>query len=62
MEKKVQMKTGEYQMYSVKDMDYNGFLNSDCKMIGKEMFLKLAKSDCRPLKNDILIGSVLLNN
>lgn len=48
--------TGEYQMYSVKDMDYNGFLNSDCKMIGKEMFLKLAKSDCRPLKNDILIA------
>ena len=47
---------GEYQMYSVKDMEYNGFNNSNCKMIGKEMFMKLLKSDCRPLKNDILIA------
>ena len=48
--------SGEYQMYSVKDMEYNGFINSNCKMIGKEMFMKLLKSDCRPLKNDILIA------
>ena len=48
--------SGEYQMYSVKDMEYNGFNNSNCKMIGKEMFMKLLKSDCRPLKNDILIA------
>lgn len=48
--------SGEYQMYSVKDMEYNGFINSNCKLIGKEMFMKLLKSDCRPLKNDILIA------
>ena len=48
--------SGEYQMYSVKDMEYNGFYNSNCKSIGKEMFMKLLKSDCRPLKNDILIA------
>ncbi len=48
--------SGEYQMYSVKDMEYNGFNNSNCKMIGKEMFMKLLKSDCRPRKNDILIA------
>jgi len=48
--------SGEYQMYSVKDMEYNGFNNSNCKMIGKEMFMKLLKSDCRPLKNDVLIA------
>lgn len=48
--------SGIYPMYSVKDMDYNNFLNKDCKMIGQEVFEKLSKADCRPLKNDILIA------
>ena len=43
-------------MYSVKDMEYNNFSNANCKMIGQEMFEKLSKADCRPLKNDILIA------
>lgn len=47
---------GEYQMYSVKDMEYNGFSDDNCKIIGKDIFHKLLKSDCRPLKNDILIA------
>ena len=47
---------GEFQMYSVKDMEYNGFNDDNCKHIGKDMFDKLSKSDCRPLKNDILIA------
>ncbi len=47
---------GIYPMYSVKDMQYNGFDNSNCKHIGKEIFEKLKKADCRPLKNDILIA------
>ncbi|MCQ2583803.1 MAG: restriction endonuclease subunit S [Treponema sp.] len=48
--------SGKFPMYSVKDMEYNNFSNNDCKMIGQEMFEKLSKSDCRPLKNDILIA------
>lgn len=47
---------GQYPMYSVKDMEYNNFSNADCKMIGQAMFEKLSKTDCRPLKNDILIA------
>lgn len=47
---------GNYPMYSVKDMEYSGFTNDDCKMIGQDVFEKLAKSDCRPLKDDILIA------
>lgn len=47
---------GIFPMYSVKDMEYNNFSNADCKMIGQDVFEKLAKSDCRPLKDDILIA------
>lgn len=55
---------GQYPMYSVKDMDYNGFVDSGYKTIGEEVYQKLCKSDCRPLKNDVLIakdGSYLKN-
>lgn len=48
--------SAEYPMYSVKDMEYNGFNDSDCKMINRGVFEKLSRSDCRPLKNDILIA------
>ena len=47
---------GIYPMYSVKDMDYNGFALDGYKTIGKEVFEKLCKADCRPLKNDVLIA------
>ncbi|MCM1265160.1 MAG: restriction endonuclease subunit S [Candidatus Gastranaerophilales bacterium] len=47
---------GTYPMYSVKDMDYNGFKRYDYKTIDKAIYDKLCKSDCRPLKNDILIA------
>ena len=47
---------GVYPMYSVKDMDYNGFKNSDYKTIDQSTYEKLCKSDCRPLKNDVLIA------
>ena len=47
---------GVYPMFSVKDMLYNGFSDKDYKTIGKTVFQKLSKSDCRPLKNDILIA------
>lgn len=47
---------GQYPMFSVKDMTYNGFDDSDCKHINIDVFEKLARSDCRPLKNDILIA------
>lgn len=46
----------EYAMYSVKDMEYGGFNNDNCKHIGQDMFNKLKKADCRPLKDDILIA------
>ena len=47
---------GLYPMYSVKDMEYNSFSNQNCKHIGQEVFEKLAKADCRPLKDDIVIA------
>lgn len=47
---------GEYPMYSVKDMEYNGFAKYGYKTIGKDVFDKLSKADCRPLKNDVLIA------
>lgn len=50
------VENGEYYMYSVKDMLYNGFDNSNCKLIDFETFQNLSKSDCRPLCNDILIA------
>ena len=48
--------SGKYEMFSVKDMEYNGFNIDDCKHIGEQMFQKLSRGDCRPLKNDILIA------
>lgn len=47
---------GIYPMYSVKDMRWNSFDDCNCKYISKEIYLKLCKSDCRPLKDDILIA------
>ena len=47
---------GKYPMFSVKDMDYNGFKSSNYKTIDQITYNKLCKSDCRPLKNDILIA------
>ena len=47
---------GIYPMYSVKDMDYNGFKKDGYKTIDQSTYDKLCKSDCRPLKNDILIA------
>lgn len=47
---------GQYPMYSVKDMEYNSFSNQDCKHIGQEVFDKLSRQDCRPLKDDIVIA------
>jgi type I restriction enzyme, S subunit len=47
---------GKYPMYSVKDMEYNKFADHDYKLIGDEVFQKLSKSDCCPLKNDIVIA------
>lgn len=47
---------GVFPMYSVKDMEYNGFSLNGYKTIGKEVFEKLSKADCRPLQNDILIA------
>lgn len=51
-------------MYSVKDMQYNGFNNTGYKTISVEEYNRMCKADCRPLKNDILIakdGSYLKN-
>ena len=47
---------GSYPMYSVKDMEYNGFAKSGYKLIGQDTFTTLSNSDCRPLKDDILIA------
>lgn len=47
---------GQYPMYSVKDMEYNSFSNQDCKHIGQDVFDKLSRQDCRPLKDDIVIA------
>jgi type I restriction enzyme S subunit len=44
-----------YIMLSSKDMEENGFNYSNVKYITQEDYLKLVKSDCKPLKNDILI-------
>lgn len=48
--------TEGYPMFSVKDMDENGFDFSDVKLISRNDFDKLVKSDCKPLKNDVLIA------
>lgn len=45
-----------YPMFSVKDMEENGFNYSDVKLISRNDYDKLAKSDCKPLKNDVLIA------
>jgi type I restriction enzyme S subunit len=46
---------GKY-MCSVKDMSYNRFVFSDCKLISEEDFEKLSTQGCRPEKGDILIS------
>ncbi|MBU1566540.1 MAG: restriction endonuclease subunit S [Proteobacteria bacterium] len=46
---------GKY-MCSVKDMTYNRFNFSNCKLISPNDFEKLVKQGCKPLKNDILIS------
>ncbi len=45
-----------YPMASVKDMNYSGINLKSCRKISKEDYLDLVNSDCRPLKNDILIA------
>ena len=47
---------GNYPMFSVKDMEYNGFSYENCKYIDLETYKVLERNDCRPLKNDILIA------
>ncbi len=43
-------------MASVKDMYQWGIHTSTCRQISKEDFDELVRTDCRPLKNDILIA------
>lgn len=43
-------------MASVKDMHQWGIHTESCRYISKEHFDELARNDCRPLKNDILIA------
>lgn len=43
-------------MYSVKDMETYGFNSSSCKHISIDDFKKMQKSDCVPLKDDILVA------
>lgn len=45
-----------YPMASVKDMDTWGINITSCRKISKEEYEKLARNDCKPLKNDILIA------
>jgi len=45
-----------YPMFSVKDMRENGFDYSDVKRISASDFEKLKRSDCKPLKYDVLIA------
>jgi len=46
---------GKY-MASVKDMQSYGFTLRSIKTISDQDFQKLAKADCKPLKNDVLIA------
>ncbi len=51
-----------YPMYSIKDMSPNGFSNNTARHISKDDFDLLAKQNCKPEINDILIakdGSIL---
>jgi len=45
-----------YPMASVKDMRTWGIDIESCRKISKEDYLQLVRSDCKPLKNDILIA------
>jgi len=45
-----------YPMASVKDMRTWGIDLESCRKISKEDYLQLVRSDCKPLKNDILIA------
>jgi len=45
-----------YPMFSVKDMQENGFNYSDVKKISIFDLEKLVKADCKPLKDDVLIA------
>ena len=45
-----------FPMFSVKDMEQNGFSYKSVKKISNSDFKKLEKGDCKPLKNDILIA------
>lgn len=43
-------------MLSVKDMIDNGFDYSGCKYVSEDDYIDLARADCKPLKNDVLIA------
>jgi type I restriction enzyme, S subunit len=45
-----------FPMFSVKDMEENGFSYKSVKKISLSDYKKLEKSDCKPLKNDVLIA------
>lgn len=45
-----------YPMYSVKDMKYNNFDNTNSKLISEKDYQKLVKQGCRPEKNDVVIA------
>lgn len=45
-----------YPMFSVKDMVDNGFNYSAVKRISEKDFIKIAKGDCKPKKDDVLIA------
>lgn len=47
--------TGKY-MCSVKDMRYDKFDFSNCKLISQSDFIQLSKQGCQPQKGDILIS------
>ncbi|MBN2535385.1 MAG: restriction endonuclease subunit S [Spirochaetales bacterium] len=48
-------KIGKY-MCSVKDMTYNHFNFSDCKLISESDYRALVSQGCQPIKDDILIS------
>lgn len=43
-------------MLSVKDMLDNGFSYNDCKFVSIKDYLDMVKSNCKPLKGDVLIA------
>ena len=47
---------GKYPMLSVKDMDENGFIYSECKMINEDDYQKLCANGCKPLLGDVLVA------